>query len=71
MSEKTLVRQIKRFGNGAMVPIHRADLEELDASVGSTVQITIRKVDDTYDQTRQSARRMRGRFARTLELLGK
>ncbi|UUX51808.1 hypothetical protein NUH88_08915 [Nisaea acidiphila] len=71
MSEKTITRTIKRYGNGAMVPIHRADLEELDAAVGSTVQITLRKVDDSYEATRKSAKRMRQRFSRTLELLGR
>ena len=71
MTEKVVTRTIKRFGNGAMVLIHRADLDDLDARIGSTVQLTLRKVDDDYETTRASARRMRQRFARTLELLGR
>ncbi len=71
MTDKTIRRTIKGVGNSAMIPIHRADLDDLDARIGSTVQVTIRKIDDHYDMTRQSAKRMRQRFPRTLELLGK
>ena len=71
MPEKTVIRTIKRFGNGAMVPIHRSDLAELEADIGSTVQVTLTKVDNNYEATRASAKRMRNRFARTLDLLGR
>lgn len=70
MTEVVVKRVIKRLGNGAMVSVHRADLEQLGADVGASVEVTIKKIDDTYDATRQSAARMRKRFARTLELLG-
>ena len=71
MSQASIIRTVKRLGNGAMVPVHKADLEKIGASIGSTVQVTIQKVDDNYDATRKSAVKMRQRFARTLELLGK
>jgi antitoxin component of MazEF toxin-antitoxin module len=70
MATLTLTRQIKRLGNGAMVSIHRRDMEEIEAQVGSTVRVTVEKVDDNYEATRRSAARMRQRFARTLDLLG-
>lgn len=71
MPEKTVKRRIKAVGNSAMIPFHKTDLEDLGAQIGSSVQVTIRTLDDNYDKTRDSAFRMRHRFARTLELLGK
>lgn len=71
MSQTSIIRTVKRLGNGAMVPVHKADLEKIGATIGSTVQITIQIVDDNYGATRKSALKMRQRFARTLELLGK
>jgi antitoxin component of MazEF toxin-antitoxin module len=70
MAKLTLTRQIKRHGNGAMVSIHRRDMEEIAADIGSTIRLTVEKVDDNYDATRKAASRMRYRFARTLDLLG-
>ncbi len=71
MAQASLIRTVKRLGNGAMVAVHKADLEKIGATVGSTVLVTIEKVDDNYDATRRSALKMRQRFSRTLELLGK
>ena len=71
MAQASLIRTVKRLGNGAMVAVHKTDLEKIGATVGSTVLVTIEKVDDNYDATRRSALKMRQRFSRTLELLGK
>lgn len=71
MDAKTVKREIKRHGNGAMVSVHKQDLEDLGVEVGATVEVTITPIGGAYEATRESARRMRGRWARTLDLLGK
>lgn len=71
MAERTVTRKIKSVGNSAMIPVHKADLDALGVQVGVTVKVTIQPVDDAYSATRASALRMRRRFARTLELLGR
>ena len=71
MNDKTVTRTIKRYGNGAMIPVHKADMDALGLDVGSKVQVTLKKVEDAYDATASSAQKMRHRFAHTLDLLGK
>jgi hypothetical protein len=71
MSQATIIRTVKRLGNRAMVPVQKADLEKTGTTIGSAVQVNMQRVDETYDATRKSALKMRQRFTRTLELLGK
>lgn len=66
----TIVRQIKAFGNGAMIPVHKADMEKLGVSVGATVRVTLDSASEPYQRTRASAKRMAGRWSRTLQKLG-
>ena len=70
MAKKTIKRQIKKVGNGATIALHKADLEDLGVRVGSTVNVTVSTADDSYTQTRVSAKRMRQRYAKTLKILG-
>ena len=67
----TFTRAVRSVGNGAMVSVHKSDLEALGLEVGSEVRVTLEPVNSTYDATIRAARRMAGRYARNLELLGK
>ncbi|MEM9104312.1 MAG: hypothetical protein AAGC96_01550 [Pseudomonadota bacterium] len=71
MARKTIKRQIKKVGNGATIALHKADLEDLGVRVGSTVDVTVTTSDDTYARTRESSKKMRQRYAKTLEILGR
>ena len=71
MAKKQITREIKAIGNGMMIPIRKSDIEALGLSIGSTVRVEISPIGTTYDETRLSARKMRARFPRTLQLLGK
>tara|TARA_Y100001947_G_scaffold142742_1_gene135231 strand:+ start:484 stop:705 length:222 start_codon:yes stop_codon:yes gene_type:complete len=70
VKKTTFTRNIKAYGNGAMVPIHKSDIDDLGARIGSKVTVTIQTVDDHYEKTRASAKKMRRRYSRTLDLLG-
>lgn len=70
MTRKTVTREIKKIGNGAMIALHKADLEDLGVRVGTEVSVTLATRDDSYERTRTSALKMRQRYARTLEILG-
>lgn len=69
--QMTLIRTVTAHGTGGMVQLHKEELRAISADVGVPVRITIEAVDDGYETTLEAARRMRGRFARTLELLAK
>ncbi|MGF1500791.1 MAG: hypothetical protein ACFBSD_03165 [Paracoccaceae bacterium] len=71
------MKQIKRHGNGAFVPVSRDELRALDAEIGSEVSVTVEdgrmtvaKADSRYERTRRSAERMAARYAHTLKLFG-
>ena len=73
----TRTTRIKKIGNGAFLPLTRDTLEELHADIGTEVslsvddgRLTVAKADSTYEQTRDMARKMRARYARTLKLFG-
>lgn len=70
MKRKTVTRKIKKLGNGAMIALHKADLDDLGARVGAEVSVTIATHDDSYVLTRASALKVRQRYAQTLEILG-
>lgn len=70
MAQKMIKRQIKKVGNGATISLHKVDLDDLGVRVGSTVNVTVSTVDDSYAQTRASALKMRKRYAKTLDILG-
>lgn len=67
----SFTRAVSSVGNGAMVRLHKADLEQIDAKVGTEVRVTIEPVSGSHEATLTSGRRMAARYARTLELLGK
>jgi antitoxin component of MazEF toxin-antitoxin module len=70
--------KIFQTGNSAAVRLPRTVLDAMQAKVGEEVrlevddqrQLVVRKVDSAYERTRASARRMRARYARTLDILG-
>ena len=70
--------KIFQTGNSAAVRLPRAVLDAMQAGVGDEValqvddqrQLVVRKADGAYERTRASARRIRARYARTLEILG-
>jgi antitoxin component of MazEF toxin-antitoxin module len=70
MADRTVIRDIKRHGNGAMISIHKADMEALGVEVGASVRVSIETVDDAYDQTMKAGEEMIGRYTKTLERLG-
>jgi hypothetical protein len=69
--QMTVIRTVNAHGTGGMVELHKEELRAISADVGLPIRITIEAVDDNYEATLDSARRMRGRFGRTLELLAK
>ena len=69
--------QIKKTGNGAMIPVTRDELRAMGAEVGTEVvvsitdgRMTVARADSTYERTRAMARKMRARYAETLRLFG-
>lgn len=70
--------KIFQTGNSAAVRLPRTVLDAMQANVGEEVrlevddqrQLVVRKVDSAYERTRASGRRMRARYARTLDILG-
>jgi len=71
VARKTIKRQIKKVGNGATIALHKADLDDLGVHIGSTVDVTVATSDDSYTRTKASSKKMRQRYARTLEILGR
>ena len=71
-------KTIRKIGNGAFLPLTQDVLGALGAQVGQEVELsveegrlTVSPVDGTYERTRAAARRMRQRYPRTLEILGR
>lgn len=58
----------RTVANGAVV---RLRLDAIGANVGSTLRFTIEPFSDDYEATRNTARRLRGHYRRTLDLLTK
>ncbi|MEM8876710.1 MAG: hypothetical protein AAGD23_02450 [Pseudomonadota bacterium] len=69
--QMTLIRNVAAHGTGGMVQFHKEELRAISADVGLPVRVTIEAVDNNYETTAEAAKRMRGRFGRTLELLTK
>jgi antitoxin component of MazEF toxin-antitoxin module len=70
--------RIFQTGNSAAVRLPRAVLEAMDSAVGDAVTLSVDdqhrlvvcKAEGDYERTRASARRMRARYPRTLDILG-
>ncbi len=71
MARKMITREIKKVGNGTSISLHKAELKELGLRAGSMVNVTLSSADDRYARTRISAKKMRQRYANTLEILGR
>jgi antitoxin component of MazEF toxin-antitoxin module len=68
---------IRKIGNGAFLPLTQPVLRALSAETGQTVRLTVRDgvltaapVDGPYQRTRAAARAARGRYPKTLDILG-
>lgn len=76
--EKMRSAKIAKTGNSATVRLTQDVLQAAGFEIGRDVRveaergrITISSASDAYEATRNSARRMAGRYAKALELFGK
>jgi len=76
---KPVDAKIFQSGNSAAVRLPKAVLEAMGARVGDEValdvdaqhRLVVSKTEGNYERTRRLARRMRARYARTLDLFGR
>lgn len=71
ISRKTVKRVVKAHGAAAMIAIHKADLEDLGAEIGTELEVTLSRTDAAYERTRAAAEETRARYGKTLALLRK